>query len=395
MDFALNMTEQIGAIVTGGDFQGISVVRSLSRRNIPVLLLDHDFCIGRVSKFCKKFIRSPHPSNEEIYLNFLLELGEKENVKGWVIFPNSDETVYILSMYKETLKEYFRIPTPDWDVIRYVYIKSETYKVARLNEIPTPETYEAENLDKLLKLNLKFPLAIKPSIRPHFYNKIKIKGFRVNSKDELINTYQRISQIIPYSEIIVQDFIPGGTKNLYSFCPFFKNGKILAGITGRRVRQHPMDFGHASTYVELVDIPELRNLSEKFLRLINYYGIGEVEFMKDPRDGKYKLLEVNPRVWGWHYIAIAAGLDLPYLLYQDMIGKSFDVPSEVKRIKWFRLITDIPTVFLEVTKRRMKVSEYIASMKGNKVEAVFTWDDPLPFFAEFFLLPYIWKKRSF
>ena len=76
----------------------------------------------------------------------------------------------------------------------------------------------------------------------------------------------------------------------------------------RRARQHPMDFGHASTFAELVDIPEIRNIAERFLGLIDYYGLAEVEFMQDPRDGNYKLIEVNPRVWGWHTIAIASGV---------------------------------------------------------------------------------------
>ena len=89
--------------------------------------------------------------------------------------------------------------------------------------------------------------------------------------------------------------------------------KIVTGIMARRARQHPMDFGHASTFAELVKIPEIQQIAEKFLSLIDYYGICEVEFIQDPRDGKYKLIEVNPRVWGWHTLAIAAGVDLPYL----------------------------------------------------------------------------------
>ena len=64
-------------------------------------------------------------------------------------------------------------------------------------------------------------------------------------------------------------------------------------------------------------MPEMRTVGERFLSLIDYSGVGEVEFMRDPRDGVYKLLEVNPRFWGWHSLAIAAGIDLPYLWYRD------------------------------------------------------------------------------
>jgi predicted ATP-grasp superfamily ATP-dependent carboligase len=156
-----------------------------------------------------------------------------------------------------------------------------------------------------------------------------------------------------------------------------------------------MDFGHASTFVELVDIPELQEISERFLSLIGYYGIGEVEFMHDLRSGEYKLIEVNPRVWGWHTLAIAAGLDFPYMLYQDMIGQSLEVPSVLKDVKWVRLTTDIPTVLTEVAKGNMRIADYVASMNGKKEFAVFCLDDPLPFFAEIAMIPYLWRKRGF
>jgi predicted ATP-grasp superfamily ATP-dependent carboligase len=156
-----------------------------------------------------------------------------------------------------------------------------------------------------------------------------------------------------------------------------------------------MDFGHASTFAELVNIPEIQRIAEQFLSLINYYGIAEVEFMQDPRDGNYKLIEVNPRVWGWHTIAIASGVDLPYLLYQDTIGEEMDIRLPINHMKWVRLITDVPTVLSEIIKGRMKVGDYLKSMKGKKEFAVFALDDPLPFLAEIAMIPYLWLKRGF
>jgi predicted ATP-grasp superfamily ATP-dependent carboligase len=358
-------------------------------------LLDNDHCIGRYSRVKKKFIKSPSPADAETYRDFLIDLAKRENIRGWVIFPNSDEAVYVLARFKGILENYYRIPTPGWEVTQNVYDKEKTYQAAEKHGIPIPRTYYPKSLQELLELCLEFPVVMKPSIRDHFYNKTKIKAFRINNREELIKTYQRVCDVIDPEEILVQDFIPGGPKNLYSFCPFFKNGEVVTGIAGRRARQHPMDFGHASTYVELVDIPELRTLAEKFMRAINFYGIAEVEFMQDPRDHQFKLIEVNPRVWGWHTLAISAGIDLPFLLYQDMIGEKVEVPPSLKQVKWVRLTTDLPTVFLEIIKGRMKPGDYIASMRGKKQDAVFSLNDPLPFVAEVALIPYLWVKRGF
>lgn len=390
------MREQaIGAVVTGGDFQALGVLRTLARKSVPVVVLDSDRCIARYSRFPKRFFRCPKPSDKEAYVDFLIALARNHGTRGWVVFPNSDSVVYILSRYKDVLEEYYRIPTPNWEVIQNVYVKENTYRLAEKHKIPIPQTYYPKTLEELLKLDLSFPAVIKPSIRDHFYEKVKTKAFRVNDRNELVRVYSEVCSVIDPSEVLVQEFIPGGPKHLYSFCPFFKEGKALTGITARRARQHPMDFGHASTFVELVDLPELRHLGERFLSLIGYYGIAEVEFMRDPRNAEFKLIEVNPRVWGWHTLAIAAGVDLPYLLYRDMIGAPLEILTPLAQMKWVRLVTDVPTVLKEIFRGRMSVREYLASMKGKKEFAVLTRDDPLPFFAEIVMLPYLWLKRGF
>jgi predicted ATP-grasp superfamily ATP-dependent carboligase len=388
------MQEKIGAVITGGDFQALGVLRTLARKDIPIILLDSDHCISRYSRFKKEFLRSPHPSMEETYLDFLIKLAKKRKIYDWVIFPNSDEAVYILSKHKEVLEEFYRIPTPGWEVIQYIYNKENTYQFAEKHKIPIPKTYYPKDLEELLNLDFEFPIVIKPSTRD-FYNKVKIKALRINNKKELIKKYQWVSTIIHPSQILIQEYIPGGPKYLYSFCPFFKNGKVMTSIMARRPRQHPMDFGHSSTFVELVDIPEIQQISEKFLSLIGYYGIAEVEFMRNPQNGEYKLLEVNPRIWGWHTLAIAAGVDFPYILYKDMIGEEMEGYSPLKNVSWMRSITDIPTVFLEIVKGNMKMRDYFAFMKGKIEFATFSLDDPLPFFVEILMFPYFLKKRGF
>jgi predicted ATP-grasp superfamily ATP-dependent carboligase len=389
------MTSKPGVVITGGDFQALGVLRTLAKKNIPVILLDSELCIGKYSRYEKKFYKSPTSSEREKYVNFLIELAKKEKISDWVIFPNSDEAVFILSKYKDILKEYYRIPTPAWDITQNVYIKEKTYKIAEKHNIPVPKTYYPKSLEELIGMDLQYPVVIKPSIRDNFYSKVKTKAYRINNREELIKTYKYICTVIDPSEVLIQEFIGGGPKQLFSFCPFFKNGKAATGVMARRTRQHPMDFGHATTFAETVNIPEMRELAEKFLSLIGYYGIAEVEFMKDPNNGNYKLLEVNPRVWGWHTLAIAAGVDLPYILYQDMIGEKLDVQQALNHTNWVRLLTDVPTVCLEIVKGNMKISDYIASMKGKKEFAVFSFADPLPFFVELVMIPYLWIKRGF
>jgi D-aspartate ligase len=119
--------------------------------------------------------------------------------------------------------------------------------------------------------------------------------------------------------------------------------------------------------------------------------------MYDSRDATYKLLEVNARVWGWHTLAVHAGVNLPYLLYQQIIGENpAPVDGFAVGAKWMRPITDTPTALGEVFKGRLSLGSYLASVRGPKQLAPgLSWDDPAPFFVEFLIAPYLWAKRGF
>ena len=166
-------------------------------------------------------------------------------------------------------------------------------------------------------------------------------------------------------------------------------------MSAKRSRQHPMDFGHATTFAESVDVPEIEELAVRFLRAIGYRGIAEVEFMYDTQSKCFKFIEMNGRVWGWHTLAKAAGVNLPYALYELSLNRPVEVSRPLCGVKWVRLLTDTPTVVGELWRRQMTIADYIRSLRGRTEDAVFCWSDPLPFLMEFALLPYLWWKKGF
>ena len=389
------MTDNVAAIVIGGHFQGLGIIRSLARKGVDVTLIDHEPCMARFSKYITQFYRCPDILDEEDFVEFLHTLGQKEKLRGAVVFPTDDETVSVLARKRKFLGDCLRLTTPDWDIVKYAYNKILSYRLAEKINVPFPKTYYPENRDDLVQLNLPFPVIIKPAVMRNFFRATGKKVFRAANQDELIAAYQKACTVIDPEEIIIQEEIPDVAQHLYSFCPLFKEGETLARIIAKRARQHPMDFGQASTYAYPVDLPELEELGTRILKAMNYYGLCEVEFIQDSRDGAYKFLEVNPRIWGWHTLAIRAGVNLPYLLYNDMTGHVNNHVSYRKDVKWIRMTTDLPTSFSEILKGRLKPGDYIQSLKGEKEFAVFAWDDMFPFIVELLMLPYLWMKRGF
>ena len=153
-----------GAIIIGGHYQGLGALKSLGERGVPLCLLDSGLNIGRFSRYAKKFYRCPNVKYETSFLSYLKRLAVEDELLNWVIFPTEDETVYFLSKHKEKLEQYYKITTPHWDITKYAYNKKLTYKLATDLGIPIPKTFFPNNLKDVSKIDLSFPLIIKPAI---------------------------------------------------------------------------------------------------------------------------------------------------------------------------------------------------------------------------------------
>jgi D-aspartate ligase len=384
-----------GGLVIGGDYQGLAIVRSLGRHGIPVCVVDDEFSIARVSRYCSRFVRVPSLEDDDATLRAVVEAADEFGLDGWVLYPTRDETVAAFARNRDVLVERFRLPTPGWQTIRYADDKRQTHALAEQLDIPTPRTWVPANLEELHAIDPEPPLVIKPAIKETFIYETGVKAWRADDKRELSQRFQEATAIVGEGRVLVQELIPGDGLSQYSYCAFVKHGNPLATMTARRRRQHPPQFGRASTFVETVEEPWLEQMSERFLRAIDYYGLVELEYKCDPRDGVAKLLDVNARTWGYHGLGLPAGVDFPYLLYLDQLGTPIEPVRARAGVRWVRLTTDIPTAIVEILGRRLSIGSYLRSLKGVDAEAVFSVTDPLPTVLELALLPYLYFKRGF
>ena len=120
---------------------------------------------------------------------------------------------------------------------------------------------------------------------------------------------------------------------------------------------------------------------------------GKAQFKQDPRDGEYKLLDVNARVWGFHGLGPVAGVDFPYLLFADQCGMQVAPARGKSGLGWMRLLPDVPLVLSNLADGYLTLGAYWHSLKATGVESVFSRQDPAPSIAEFVLLPYFIKKK--
>ena len=387
--------EQVGAIVIGGEHPGLGIARSLGRRGIPVCVIDDQHSISQFSRYVTRVVRVKDLRDEHQTVENVLEAGQRYGMKGWVLFPTRDETVVAFSRHRDRLAEFFRVTTPCWNTVKWAWDKKNTYDRAVELGIPVPHTSNPRNEEELSALYSRLPLAIKPAIKENFFYATGAKAWRAETPAQLHDLFWKAGRQIKPEEIMVQEIIPGDGERQYSYCAFFRDGKAHSTLIAKRMRQHPREFGRAATYVETVEFPEIEELSERFLRAIDFYGLVEMEFKQDPRDGQFKLLDVNARTWGFHSIGIPAGVDFPYLLFADQLGSPVECRRARPGIGWLRAVTDLPTAVSDLCAGELRLGAYWQSLRRTRAESVFCLQDPVPSLAEMLMLPYLVATKYF
>ncbi len=369
-----------GAIVIGGDYRGLGVVRSLGRRGIPVCVATDDHVMAAMSRYCRRRLR--WPIEEDAQLDFLLELGVSGACQGWCLFPTGDETAAFIARNHSSLAEHFVLTTPPWRILRWAYDKTLTYELAASEGISCPATFVPEGRAELSARACSFPAVLKPSRKHRVNSFTREKAWMVTGMDEMLARYDEACDLLQPEFIMVQELIPASPNSELSYAALVSEGEPLASLVARRARQYPIDFGRSSSFVVSIEDPEVESLSTRLLRAMRLSGLVEVEFKRDARDGRLKLLDVNPRVWGWHTLGARAGVDFPYLAWR--LARGLDVPRirGAAGIGWVRMTTDVLAVWQLMRRRRLSLRAYLRSMRPAPAFAIWAPDDPLPSLLE-------------
>jgi len=372
------MTETTGALVIGGNLNGLSIARSLGRHGVPVWVTTApNIKLASCSRYTLRTL--PWPDAEpEAQVAYLLELAARYRLDQWVLFPTSDESAALLSKFHAQLSRRFRVSTPAWDVLRSAYDKRLTYRLAAEQHVDYPSTiYPATEAD-LKDVACAFPAILKPATHATINRFTADKAWPVANREELLARYREARELIPPDLILVQELIPGGGESQFSYAALCCDGQPIASLTARRTRQYPIDFGYSSSLVETLDIPEIVAPSRRLLAAIRYTGLVEVEYKLDARDGRYKLLDINPRLWTWSPLGCRAGVDFPYLLWQMLTGNSVPQQTGLAGARWVRMSTDFPAAIHLMLRGLLSPAAYLRSLRGPLEFALLASDDPLP-----------------
>jgi predicted ATP-grasp superfamily ATP-dependent carboligase len=381
-----------GAVVVGSDYRALGIVRSLGRKGVPVhVLAAGDDRLAARSRYAAS--SSSWPDDERARVELLEELVAR-SPHGLALFSSADESAAWVARNHAFLGRLFTLTTPSWDVLRWSYDKRNTHELALEAGVDYPWTIYPRSRAELEDLECRFPVVLKPTAKPVSNRFTAAKAWRVDDREELLRRYDEAAGLVDPDTLMVQELIPGESDGQFSYAALTESGRVLHSIVARRTRQYPPDFGRASTFVETIDDPGVEEPSRRLLARSGFTGLIEVEYKLDPASGRMLLLDMNPRVWGWHTLGARAGVDFPWLQWLQLRGEPAPATRAQVGVRWLRLTTDLPMAVREILRGRMSPWTYLASLRPPHEGAVFAADDPVPGLVEVPMLLRTLVRRS-
>ncbi|RKX42235.1 MAG: hypothetical protein DRP27_09660 [Thermotogae bacterium] len=376
-------------VTDGRSKASVAIVRSLGKKKIDVTV-GNDKVINPAffSIYAKKRIIYPSPEEyPNLFLSRMYDLIRAKKYK--VTIPVRDAATILFSKYKDKFAKFTKIPIPDYDIVMKCRDKGQTVSVAIDNNIPCPKTFIEGihgDINKVIS-EFEFPVLVRPR---------ESSGSRgivyVDSPEKFIQEYTMVKS--KYGAVMVQEYIPH-TGSAYNVSALFNQySEPRAVFVLKKIRQYPITGG-PTAFAESVERSDVKRYALKLLKALNWYGVAEVEFLFDKRDKMPKLLEINPRFWDPLSLAIASGVDFPYLLYKMALEDDIEpVTSYRLGIKWRYFIYDI-LCFLSTDSKFKKLPEFFTFNNVN--DAILSFNDPGPALATIldgFMALFNKKKRS-
>ena len=367
-----------GVVLLGGTHSSLAIARSLKRTGVPVWFVTDASPLTGYSRYVRSAWRWTG-ANDETAVEVLLDLARSCGLERPVLVAAGDAEVRFAAQHFDRLNTAFRMMLQPWEALRWSADKTLAYRRATELGLHIPHDYAVRSATGLDALDLNFPVVLKPSMRIVENAFTRDKAWRADDHASFKHLFERAAALVGEKNIVVQELVPGGSETQLSYAGLWNDGKPVSWFTSQRTRQFPLEFSHTSTFVETLDAPDVVEAAHTFLTSTGHHGLVEVEFKRDSRDGKLKLLDVNPRPWSWFSLSDAAGLRLAEMLvsvaYGDALPPARKAPSGVA---WMYAPRDAVASIQMMLKGMLSPFAYLASFAKVRAWGIFDPRDPLP-----------------
>jgi D-aspartate ligase len=295
-----------------------------------------------------------------------------------ILVPTGDAAAMWVDDNADALAPRFLFPRQPAGLARSLSGKRGMHDLCLAHDVPTPATAFPQSRADVVDYDGPFPVMVKAIDNTSVERRGVERMAVAHDGDEALALYDRLEDP-EQPNLMLQEYVPGGADSVWMFNGYFDEASDgLVGFTGRKLRQCPPATGSTSLG-ECVDNPDVDALTRRFMKALGYRGILDCGYRYDGRDGRYKLLDVNPRIGATFRLFVGAdGLDVVRALYLDLTGQPVPVDRLQEGRRWVVESNDLVSF---ATSRDLGVGPWLRSFRGVQEAAWWAKDDLRPFAA--------------
>lgn len=382
-------------LVFGGGINALGIVRNLGRQGVNVYSIVDRIDPVIFSRYCKGWYMIPKFSERKDVIKSFLSQFSHAVGKPVLVFLTDDISTINLSDLQYEIDDDCRFVAARSKISEIMILKSKFYESLLEHDIPHPRVIPAHSDYDIRNANkeLSFPIFVRPCLSQEFEQVFRKKGFVVNTQSELEHYHRLVRKL--GIDVILQEIIPGPDTNVFGISGAFdEKHRPLALFGYHRIRGWPPMFGNSSLMesVPMTNLTDLKKTVVDYLASLHYYGVMDAEFKFDPRDGVFKLLEINPRSWWQNSFPTKCGLNIIAKAYSHAIGSRSAYSEDYSvGVKWVNGFDDVrSSLFAGI----IGSGDWIRSFSGVKDFAFFDLNDIGPLLTTSFcaVLPLVLQK---
>ncbi|MDP2902547.1 MAG: ATP-grasp domain-containing protein [Methylovulum sp.] len=309
-------------VLDGEEFSTLSIVRSLGRKGLTITVAaTDDKAICRYSKYTQHFFTYPDPltATEGFTQTIIKKLTEQNYT---LLIPVTELTTLPLAKIRQQIEQRTLLALADNQALDIVTNKAKTFALAEKHGIPIPKSYHIDDLQALENCitEINYPVVIKPSRSiADQKNDIRAK-LKVDYAFNAEELQQKTHNLLKYTEIILQEYFAGTGTGIELIAD---RGTIIHAFQHQRLHELPLTGGGSCLRQSVAVHPQLLNYAQALIKALNWHGVAMVEFKHNAENNQSCLMEINGRFWGSLPLAVAAGSDFPWFLYQMLIHQQY------------------------------------------------------------------------
>jgi predicted ATP-grasp superfamily ATP-dependent carboligase len=355
----------------------LDLVRALAEGGIASAVVAPEGAPVLASRFARERVSWADPWREPDALVASLRTFARAQDVPPVLYYDGDWDLLAVSRERERLAPALMFVVAERELVEDLVDKARFTALTERLALPVPaaRTLDPARDDAASAAELGLPVVVKPLTRQHatWRPLVRAKAAEARTRDELDAVWERLSGA---GSVLVQRLIPGPERAIESYHVYVDDSGAVAGeFTGRKLRTRPPAHGY-TTALEITSDDGLVRLGRELVDRLGLRGVAKLDFKRGP-DGTLWLLEVNPRFNLWHYPGAIAGVNLPELVYRDLVGLPRPPVRRARAgVRWCA-----PRDLLAARADGMSVARWLAFARACEARPLLALDDPLPFAA--------------